>query len=457
MSTRKCEKGDRGQVSQLRNLIAKLSGLIDELRRELKGLREENQALRARVEQAERAAARQAAPFRIKDKKRVAKPKRPGRKEGHEGSCRSRPEQVDRKVDVRLDRCPHCGGESFGEVSARTQWIEEIPPIKPVVTELVTYEGRCQRCQRKVHSGHPLQVSLATGAAATHLGPRALAVAADLNKRHGLSTRKSCRILEELFGLRISPGGLIQAMERVAQKLKPTYEALIKELRQAAVVYADETSWWVGGPKWWLWVFTNARGTVYEVAPTRAREVVHQMLGEDFGGVLVSDCLNIYDRVVMRQHKCYAHHHKAIAKAMDQHPHQGAGFLREVRNLLYAAGGLKKAQLPPGRFRPMRAALDQQADRLLNHPRDDPLEERVRHRLFKQREHLFTFLDHQAVQATNNLAERQLRPAVIARKLSCGNKTPKGAHSWKILTSLAATSSQRDSSYIDLVASAAVL
>ena len=83
-------------------------------------------------------------------------------------------------------------------------------PITPVVTELVTYEGRCQQCQSKVHSTNPLQVSTAGGAAATHLGPRALALAADLNKRHGLSTRKSCRILEELFGLRISPGGLIQ-------------------------------------------------------------------------------------------------------------------------------------------------------------------------------------------------------------------------------------------------------
>ena len=97
------------------------------------------------------------------------------------------------------------------------------------------------------------------------------------------------------------------------------------------------------------------------------------------------------------------------------------------------------------------------ADRLLNHPRHDPLEERVRNRLFKQRDHLFTFLDHEAVEATNNLAERQLRPAVIARKFSCGNKTPKGARNWKIYTSLAATCSQRDSSYIDLVASAAVL
>ena len=158
-----------------------------------------------------------------------------------------------------------------------------------------------------------------------------------------------------------------------------------------------------------------------------------QMLGSDFKGVLVSDCLNNYDGLSGLQHKCYAHHHKAIAEAMQKHPRQGAGFLHEVRILLYAACGLKKAQSPPERFRPMRAALEQAADRLLNHARDDPLEERVRNRLFKQRDHLFTFLDHAALEATNNLAKRQLRPAVIARKISCGNKTPNAALKWFLL------------------------
>ena len=110
---------------------------------------------------------------------------------------------------------------------------------------------------------------------------------------------------------------------------------------------------------------------------SRAEQVVEQMLGSDFKGVLVSDCLNSYDGLSGLQHKCYAHHHKAIAQAMEKHSRQGAGFLRQVRILLYAAGGLKKAQLPLERFGPMRAALEQAADRLLNHPRDDPLEERT--------------------------------------------------------------------------------
>ena len=199
----KPEKKSGSDAQSLHASIAELTDMIEEFRREVKALREENEQLRSALQEAQRAALRQAAPFRIKEKKRVEDPKPPGRKKGHQGSCRRRPPKVDRKVEVALDRCPHCGGKSFADVSARRQWIEEIPPITPVVTELVTYEGRCQQCQSKVHSTHPLQVSTSGGAAATHLGPRALALAADLNKRHGLSTRKSCRILARSPGLRV--------------------------------------------------------------------------------------------------------------------------------------------------------------------------------------------------------------------------------------------------------------
>jgi transposase len=92
------------------------------------------------------------------------------------------------------------------------------------------------------------------------------------------------------------------------------------------------------------------------------------------------------------------------------------------------------------------------AVQLLEPPRSEPNEEAVRKRINKQRDHLFTFLDHD--DATNNLAERQLRPAVIARKISCGNKTPKGTRTWQILASLAATCARRATSFIAALARA---
>src|ERR1700736_6723048 len=144
-----------------------------------------------------------------------------------------------------------------------------------------------------VRSKHPLQMSLAIGAAGVHLGPRALAVAADLNKAKGLSMRKTCAVLRDCFGLQLSSGGLSQALDRLAAKVKPQYDALAAELRQAPALHSDETSWWVAGPGWWLWVFTTQLLTFYVVAQSRGRELLSDILGKDFGGVLVSDCLAI--------------------------------------------------------------------------------------------------------------------------------------------------------------------
>ena len=415
--------------------------------------------LQVALEAAERAAHRQAAPFRLEPQKRAVTPKRPGRKRGHPGAFRRKPDHIDEDIEVQLCSCPHCGGTQFKDQHTLEQLIEDIPPVRPHVTRLTTYQGTCVQCGQSLRSTHPLQMSLAIGAAGVQLGPRALALAADLNKAKGLSMRKACAVLRDGFGLQLSSGGLSQALDRLAAKVKPQYDAIATELRQAPVVHSDETSWWVAGPGWWLWVFTTQLLTFYVVAQSRGRELLSDILGKDFGGVLVSDCLAIYDDATTLQHKCYAHHLKAIRKAKALHPQQGEGFLCEVQAMLRAAVALQqqKAELSPETFSALRQALEHKALQLLEPPRSEPNEEAVRNRLNKQRDHLFTFLDHQGVDATNNLAERQLRPAVIARKISCGNKTKKGARTWQILTSLAATCAQRATSFIADLARAAPL
>jgi hypothetical protein len=280
-----------------------------------------------------------------------------------------------------------------------------------------------------------------------------LGLAAELNKKHGLTMRRTCAVLRQVFGLSLSPGGLSQALARLAQKLGSAYENLLARLRDGPYVHSDETSWWVGGPGHWLWVFANRDSTIYRVAQGRGRNIVVENLGPQYAGVLVSDCLAVYDDVNARQQKCYSHHLKAIAQALEQAP---SAYLQELRALLKAALALKGTGLDGPAMARHRQALEQRADELLSVPRPG-LEEKVRLRLYKQRDHLFTFLDHPQVEATNNLAERQLRPAVIARKLSCGNKTSRGARTWEVLASLAATSAQRGQSFAELVSQAAVL
>ncbi len=448
----------RDRPDELIEIILRQAEVIEQMRKELEELKKQiddlndrNHGLSAKVDQLQTAAARQAAPFRIRDKLHVTDPKKPGRKKGHPGSYRAVPDHVDERILVPLSACPECGKEVIPSRQV-VQYIEELPVVRPQVIQLVTHEADCPHCQKTVRSTHPLQMSLAEGAAGVQLGPLALGLAAELNKKHGLTVRKTCAVLKQVFKLSLSPGGLTQALARLAGKLEPAYEKLMARLRDGPYMHSDETSWWVGGPGYWLWVFADKTTTVYRVAKGRGRSILSEAIGDKFSGVLVSDCLATYDDVNPLQQKCYSHHLKAIGQGLEA---GASAWLEEMRWLLQGAMALKR-QSAEQQIQ-QRGDLERKARELLQAPRPTNAEEKVRRRLEKQRDHLFTFLDHKEVDATNNLAERQLRPAVIARKVSCGNKTAKGAHTWEILTSLAATCAQEGKSFANLISQSAPL
>jgi transposase len=432
------------RIRELEAENARLRATIDEL---LKRITQ----LEARREELERAAHRQAAPFRRPEKKR--KPpeqhRRIGRPKGHKPDWRRPPDHVDEEVTVSLERCPHCG-DAVTEVTPCEQFIEDLPPTRPHVTRLVTHVGQCARCG-EVRSTHPAQVSVARGAAGTHIGARALALATFLNKHLGLPMRKTCQVLKQLGGLTISPGGLSQALDRVARRSAAAFDRLAAGLRCQPAVYVDETGWWLGGVSRWLWGFTTPERTVYRVDSRRGRDVVLEMMGEQFGGVLISDCLASYENLPYTLHKCYAHHLKAISEARDRAPPEEHAAFDELALVLKSALALKatRAEMSAADYARVRQNLEQRADAVL--ARRDGLAEKVRERIRKRRRWLFTFLDHETVEGTNNRAERALRPAVIARKLSAGNKTERGARTWEILASLAATCAQRGHDLVDFL------
>src|SRR5262249_50922145 len=153
------------------------------------------QRLEEQMQEWQRKAFRQAAPFCRPDEQRNANPARPGRKPGHVGAYRPKPDHIDHHVHVPLPACPHCHGP-LQDKSQLTQYIREIPFIIPAVTELITEQGCGPRGQKEVYSTHPLQTGRAGGAAQVQLGPRALSLAADLNKAKGLTMRKTVSVLD---------------------------------------------------------------------------------------------------------------------------------------------------------------------------------------------------------------------------------------------------------------------
>jgi transposase len=432
-------------------MVERLEGELAALRLENERLRQELKQAQERIAELERAAARQAAPFRRAEANKVpaSERKRPGRKPGHRGAYRAVPEYVDQEVEVPLDCCPQCGGQ-VEDRAPLVQYIEELPPVRPVVTRLVTFTARCPQCGL-VGSTHPLQTSRGQGAAGVQLGPRALAVAALLNKHLGLSMRKTCHVLRRLCSLRVTGGGLSHALARVARKTQADYEALVEQIRGSAAVHADETSWWVGGPGWWLWTFTTDQATVYRVDACRGSQVVKEVLGDQFTGMLVSDCLGSYDPLPYRKHKCIAHHQRAIAQARDRPDTPDASYLDQWRWIFKAVCALWKARPSMGAeaFVDERARIEAAIQRLLDQSVTQPGDVAVQNRLLKQWPHLVGCLYEPAAEPTNNRAERSLRPAVIARKLSCGNKTEHGQQTWQILASLAATCQQTAQEFVD--------
>jgi hypothetical protein len=317
-----------------------------------------------------------------------------------------------------------------------TQYIEELPPVRPVVTRLTTWKGVCSQCG-EVHSTHPLQVSRAQGAAGVHLGPRAIAWATLLNKQFGIPMRKTCSILRQGFGLQLSGGGLAQLLHRVAGKLKPRYEALQEQVRASAANYMDETSWYVGDPHWVLWVCTAPQYTLYHVDRSHGGPVAEKLLGPEYAGVLVTDCHGAYRRLKCPQHKCIAHHLRALHKARGKNPTEASAYLdawewlwREVIELSH-----QREELPAETFALRRGGLEATWEDLLARPVTRPGDRYFLGRMRNVGGHHFGCLYFE-VEPTNNRAERAIRPAVVARKVSCGNRTERGASTWQILVSL---------------------
>jgi transposase len=441
----------RGAVAELRAerdaLRARVGQLEAERNRErarADGLQEQLDRLKAELEEARRAAKRQAAPFRRR--KRKADPKPPGRKEGHAAANRPAPKEVDGDIHVPLEVCPDCGGPVHDVREMDPQVVIDVPDdVRPKVWRYHNQSGYCPQCRKRVRSRHTQQGSTANGAAGVQVGPRLLALSVELKTHMGVTYRK-CTLIFELFcGVSICAATLARAAQRIALRCEPTYRGLVSWLRGSNVVHADETGWYItdASKKAWLWVFASVepRVTLYVVRTSRGGEVAREVLGDDFAGTLGVDGWAGYIGLRCAKGQCASH---LLRRAEDLLEVQQAGavhFPRAIQNVLWDGIDLKKqfGILPPPDYRARVAELRGRLVLTLGGDIREPANRRFANHLRNHHEEILRFLDVPRLEPTNNLAEREIRPAVVQRKVSAGNRTEAGAHAHEVLASVSRT------------------
>jgi len=440
------------RIAELEEQLSQALATIQKLQK----LEQEVERLRARVEELERVGKRQATPFARRQW--VERPRRPGRKAGKgKFAHRELPKvhQIRETKVAKLHGCPDCGGK-LCEIHKHEQYVTDIPVVEVQTTCFVTYSGYCRVCCKRVRSQHPEQTSQATGAAGVMVGPRAKALAADLKHRLGVSYGKVSEVLNDTFGLQVSRSGWCQADQKLASTARPVYEELLEVIRQCSVVHADETGWRIGTLAAWLWVFTNQDVSVYAIRDNRSSDVVVDVLGEKFQGILASDCYLAYDEkrlAAWLKQKCVAHLLNELKEMKETKSGRALHFARQVTVILREAIALKaqKAKLDPFTFFQRAQSLEARLDVLIAPQRrlSDRDNARFAKRLRKHRPHLLRFLYVDELDATNNLAERMLRPAVITRKTNGCNRTRTGAEVHAILSSVLVTCRQHSIPILD--------
>ncbi len=412
-------------------------------------LRRVNERLQGEIEQLKRRGG--AAPFSKGTRKPDPKP--PGRKPG-QGFFRFRnaPDEMlgaeAITVPVAERCCPDCGG-ALGEAKREVVSTTDIPAQPQPEVRYYSVETReCGKCGRRVRGQHPDIAPGQQGATAHRVGPRIKALAHTLHYEHGVPVRKTPAIIEDLTGLRLTQGAITQdAMKQTRGAVGVTYEALRASVQEQPVVHTDDTGWRVGGEPAFLMAFVNPSLSVYQVRPQHRNEEVRELIPADFGGVMVCDRGRSYDATELEgvaQQKCLAHLIRNAAKVAEEKTGRARQFSQQLKTVLQRALLLSanKSGMKPEDYCKQAETLD---DELTTHLRDRALRDPDNQRLLNgvgaqhDRGHVLRFLSEEGVEPTNNRAERDLRPAVVARKVSHCSKNERGARAFEAFTSILQT------------------
>jgi transposase len=358
------------------------------------------------------------------------------------------PEQVRQVIECRPEGCRRCGHELHGDdpQPIRHQ-VAEVPPIRPVVDEYRLHRLGCPRC------GTSTCAALPPGVPAGAFGPRLRAILSVLVGAYRLGKRPIRQLVADLLGLSISTGMISRLERQAADELAAPVEELREYVRVAPSAHIDETSWWQGPDKAWLWGAVTGLVTVFTIALSRGADVAKEILGTAAGQVVISDRFKSYSWIKRRQF-CWAHLDRDFQAMIDR-----GGESAEVGRLLLGHSRRLFDWWHRVRDGTMaRATFRSKAD-VMRYSFRDALRRGAGcgcaktaatcRELLSGERHLWTFVRVEGVEPTNNDAERALRHGVIYRKLSGGTDGEAGSRFVERILTIVATCRQQEIHVLD--------
>ncbi|MEO9060389.1 MAG: IS66 family transposase [Ktedonobacteraceae bacterium] len=429
---------------------------------ELAHLRKENQELRealqqtqdllrlalARIEELEKQKTPPPDFVKANVKKRPTEEKQPRKKraaEHNHGRRRSTPTQI---VEHRIVTCPDCHLRLGGISLARVREVIDIPPPPPVeVIHHRIFQGWCGQCQKWHEAPVDLQAEvLGQG----RLGVRLTSLIATLRTVMRLPIRQIRELLSTLHGFEVSIGEIVEVLHRLVTHAQPVLDDLKTTIRASPAVQADETGWREDGENGYIWSVCTPTIRYYEYHHSREGEVVKGLIGDEFQGVLGSDFYAGYNIHQGLHQRCWVHYLRDIHKLNEKFPQDAAllAWAKQVKAVYDEAVSwvahrpdlsLSPRQQQAGRVA-QQHAFEQQLWVLCQPfvPQEVP-QQTLCKRVERFLPELFVFVAIPGVPSHNNLAERSVRPLVIARKISGGSRSPKGSGTRMGLASLFGT------------------
>jgi transposase len=434
-------KRSRREIKQLEESLRKEAETNQKLQKKINNLEKENDKLKKEL-----AALRQPPEWakRNKTEEEKKRQKKKGPKFGHKANIRKRPDRVDREVNVVPKECPHCQSD----LPNPHKWHNHVqidlpPPVQPIVTRYHVGWSWCKGCQKEVSSNQKLSGSL--------YGPALHAQVSYWHFSLGLTFGKIATLLNEQYDLLISRGQLSELVSRSAGDFNHAYEDIQTSLLDQSHLYADETGWRSEGISHWLWSFSNNDLSYYVIDRSRGSGVVEDVLGKSYRGVLSSDFYGAYNKIDCLKQKCWVHLLRDLHNLREKYPRNNAiNYYRNRLRRFYDRGVMLQAKKKKGRDVDKRLTrLIADTLRFIYRKHRHPELKRLSKRLIKYKDDLYTFVTTD-VDPTNNHAEREIRPAVLMRKISYGNRSNQGTQNQAILMSIIRTAQKKNQNFVKL-------